>query len=131
MPLPSPSAHDLPAHATIAVPIPADGLTLFRLIEAERPVVRDFEERRTRPQAERDGIPELFRLCVSHWLTYERAAAQSRRRPFHVARLELEPGGLTRVALTEQFGRGHVDVWAHPQHLLDAVADVVSDRRRT
>jgi len=129
MTLPSPAAHGLPEDTTIAVPVPADGLTLFRLIDGETPTVRDFEERLTRAQAERDGVPELFRLCVSHWFDYYRAAAQSRRRRFYVARIELEPGGLTRIALTEQHGRGHVDVWAHPQTLLDAVAEVVSGHR--
>jgi hypothetical protein len=129
MTLPRPSAHGLVDDATIAVPVPEDGLTLFRLIEGEVATVRDFEERLTRAQAERDAIPELFRLCVSHWLDHDRAAAQSRRRRFYVARLELPAGGLTRVALTEQHGRGHVDVWAHPQMLLDAVAEVVPGRR--
>jgi hypothetical protein len=129
MTLPSPSAHGLADDATIAVPVPAEGLRLFRLIEGEQPTVRDFEERLTRAQAERDAVPELFRLCVSHWLEHDRAAAQSRRRRFYVARIELPGGGLTRVALTEQHGRGHVDVWAHPQTLIDAVAEVVPGRR--
>lgn len=131
MPLPTPPEYGLPDDATVVVPIPPAGLTLYRLIETEPPALKDFEERRTRPQAERDGIPELFRLSVSHWLTHERAGRQSRRRRFYVARLELRPGSLTRVALTEAFGEGHVDVWAHPQHLLDAVVEVVGPHRHT
>jgi hypothetical protein len=130
MALPSPTDHNLPEGTTIVVPVPPDGLTLFRLIEAETPTIRDFEERRTRAQAERDDIPELFRLCVSHWLSHDLATTWSRRARFYVARLELQPGNPTRVALTEEHGEGHVDVWAHPQHLLDAVAAVVSGYRR-
>ncbi len=125
VPLPRPSKHGLAAEATIAVPVPAEGLTLCRLVDGETPRAGDFEERRTRRQAERDGIPELFRLSVSHWLRYEQAAAHSIRRRFHVAELRLEPHPLIRIALTDAHGEGHVDVWAAPQTLLDAVASVV------
>jgi hypothetical protein len=124
VPLPNPTDYGVVADATIVVPVPLEGLVLFRLLEGETPTLKDFEERRTRGQAERDGIPELFRLSVSHWLSQDRAATWSRRRRFFVARLELRPGTLTRVALTESHGEGHVDVWAHPQELLDAVAGV-------
>ncbi|MGH3115397.1 MAG: hypothetical protein ACRDOP_18205 [Gaiellaceae bacterium] len=130
MPLPRASDHGLPGGATIAVPVPTEGLTLYRLVDGESPTARDFEERRTRPQAERDGIPELFRLSVSHWLRYEQAAAHSIRRRFHVAELRLDAQRLVRVALTEEHGQGHVDVWASPQALLDAVASVVEGFRR-
>lgn len=80
--LPKPDAHGLPETTIIAVPVPDDGLMLYRLVDDETPTLRDFEERRTRPQAERDGIPELFRLSVSHWLRYEQAAGHSIRRRF-------------------------------------------------
>jgi hypothetical protein len=128
--LPKPAAHGLPETTTIAVPVPDDGLRLYRLVDGEAPSLRDFEERRTRPQAERDGIPELFRLSVSHWLRYEQAAAHSIRRRFHVAALELAPHELVRVALTEEHGEGHVDVWASPDVLLAAVASTVQGFRR-
>lgn len=99
-------------------------------MDGETPSAGDFEERRTRPQAERDGIPDLFRLSVSHWVRYEPAAAHSIRRRFYVAELSLEPHPLVRVALTEDHGEGHVDVWAAPQTLLAAVASVVEGFRR-
>jgi len=130
VPLPRPQDHDLPFDATIAVGVPDDALTLYRLVDAATPTARDFEERRTRAQAERDGIPELFRLSVSHWLRHDQAASHSIRRRFHVAELRLEPGGLARVALTEEHGEGHVDVWASPQELLNAVVSVVEGFRR-
>ncbi len=128
--LPKPAEHGLPETATIAVPVPNGGLRLYRLVDGEAPTLRDFEERRTRPQAQRDGIPELFRLSVSHWLRYEQAAAHSIRRRFHVAELELTPRELIRLALTEDHGEGHVDVWAPPETLLAAVANTVQGFRR-
>ncbi len=128
--LPTPGGHDLPDDATIAVPVPPAGLTLYRLVEGEVPRLRDFEPALTRAQAERQGVPELFRASISHWLEHSQAGEQSRSRAFFVAQLRLAPGALVRAALTEQFGPGHVDVWAHPQRLLDAVAEVVRDRRR-
>jgi hypothetical protein len=56
--------------------------------------------------------------------------SHSIRRRFHVAEVRLEPGTLVRVALTEDHGEGHVDVWASPQQLLDAVTGVVQGFRR-
>ncbi|MCA1702397.1 MAG: hypothetical protein LC808_03670 [Actinobacteria bacterium] len=128
--LPKPDEHGLPATATIAVPVPDEGLRVYRLVDGEAPTLRDFEERRTRPQAERDGIPELFRHSVSHWLRYEQAAAHSIRRRFYVAELELVPHVQVRVALTEEHGEGHVDVWAPPEASLAAVASTVHGFRR-
>jgi hypothetical protein len=130
VPLPRPHDHGLSPEATIAVGVPAGGLTLYRLVDAATPTARDFEERRTRAQAERDGIPELFRLSVSHWLRHDLAASHSIRRRFHVAELRLEPGTLVRMALTEEHGEGHVDVWASPPELLDAVVSIVEGFRR-
>lgn len=74
-------------------------------------------------------MPELFRGSVSHWLEHGQAAERSRRRTFFLARVHLAPDQLVRVALTDQFGRGHVDVWAHPQRLVDAVVEVVQGTR--
>ena len=86
MPLLRASDHGLPDDATIAVPVPPEGLTLYRLVNGEAATVRDFEERRTRPQAERDGIPELFRLSVSHWFDTSRL----RRTAFVAASMSLK-----------------------------------------
>jgi hypothetical protein len=76
-------------------------------------------------------VAELFRGSVSHWLDRGQAVEASERRTCFVARLELPPESLIRVALIEQWGEGHVDVWAHPQDLLSAVADVVREQKRT
>jgi hypothetical protein len=129
--LPNPHEHGLPDTATIAVPVPADGLTLYRLLEHETPSERDFEPSLSRNQAKLRGVPELFRGSTSHWLEHGQAVRASERSVSFVGRLELPAGGLLRVALTEEHGRGHVDVWGHPQELLRSVADVVRERRRT
>ena len=128
--LPSPDAHGLPETATIAVPIPPDGLTLHRLLEHETPSERDFEPKLSRNQAKLRGVPELFRGSISHWLEHDQAVTASERSSCFVARLELSAESLLRVALTEEWGSGHVDVWAHPQELLAAVAEVVQERKR-
>jgi hypothetical protein len=74
------------------------------------------------------GIPEVFRTSVSAWLEQAQAAAASNRRVAYVARLALLDEPLTRVALTEHGGYGHVDVWAYPGTLLGAVVDVIRIR---
>ncbi len=127
--LPSPDAHGLPETATIAVPVPPGGLTLHRLLEHETPSERDFEPKLSRNQAKLRGVPELFRFSISHWLEQADAVGASERPMCFVARLELSSGTLLRVALTEQWGSGHVDVWGHPQELLGAIADMVRERR--
>ncbi|MGI8478663.1 MAG: hypothetical protein ACR2M2_02190 [Gaiellaceae bacterium] len=112
------------------VPVPKDGLTLFRLLEEETPREKDFEPRLSRNQARIRNVPELLRLSLSHWLTQDQALAHSQRRRTAIAKLRLRPGGLTHVALTEETDEGHVDVWGHPSDLLNAVARVVVRSRR-
>jgi hypothetical protein len=128
MPLPTPADHGLPDDATIVVPVPASTLTLYRLLEHEGAREGDFEPSLSRNQAKRRGIPELFRRSVSLWLEEGQAVTASTRPTAFVARLDLTDTGLVHVASTEQRGTGHVDAWAHPQELLEAVVHVV--RRR-
>jgi hypothetical protein len=118
----------LPDDATIVVPVPASSLTLYRLLEHEQAREGDFEPSRSRNQAKRRGIPEFFRSSVSFWLEEGQAVAASTRPTSFVARLVLTDTGLVHVASTERRAKGHVDVWAHPQELLQAVVEVV--RRR-
>jgi hypothetical protein len=128
VPLPTPADHGLPGDATIVVPVPAPSLTLYRLLEHERAREGDFEPSLSRNQAKRRGIPELFRGSLSLWVEEGQAVAASTRPTSFVARLVLTDTGLVHVASTEQRGKGHVDVWAHPQELLQAVVEIV--RRR-
>jgi hypothetical protein len=121
VPLPSPADHGLPGDATIVVPVPGP-LTLYRLLEQERAREGDFEPSMSRNQAKRRGIPELFRGSVSHWLEERQAVEASTRPTSFVARLDLTATGLVHVAATEQRAEGHVDVWGHPQELLQAAS---------
>ena len=129
-PLPQPDHLGLPAGSLAVVPVPESGLTLFRLLEGETPREKDFEPRLSRNQARIRNVPELFRMSLSHWLTEDQALAHSQRRRTAIAELRVLPGGLTLVALTEEFDEGHVDVWGHPRDLLDAVARVVVRSKR-
>ena len=117
--LPEPDSYGLPAGSVVAVP--AEGLTVYRLLYGRVPVAEDF--RSQSPQrAAQAGTPELLRAGLSHFLTLadaERARALPASR---VARIVLEPGRGIHVART---GRrpGHVTVWARPADLL-ACAEV-------
>jgi hypothetical protein len=124
VPLPAPRAYGLPVEATIAVPVPSEGIDAFRLLLDDEPRSRDFEPNLSRAQAERQGVAELFRVSISHWLTSEQAASRSARRRYFVGRLHLRSHPLVRVALTEQFGRGHLDVWGPPSYLVESVVAV-------
>jgi hypothetical protein len=128
--LPTSELRGLPEDATIAVPVPAGGLILYRLLEHKTASERDFEPSLSRNQAKLRGVPELFRGSISHWLEHDQATRASERSISFVGRLELPADRLLRVAMTEQLGKGHVDVWAHPQELLGAVVDVVRVRMR-
>ena len=120
--LPDPRQMGLPIGAFVVVP--ANGLDLWRLLRESSPTVSDFEERVTRAQAERIGLPEIFRTTVSHFEQRRQAVAQSRSRRGYVARLHLTADPHTRVALTTFEHAGHVDVWGFPLTLLAAVLDV-------
>src|SRR5438132_2808977 len=85
---------------------------------------------RAEAQPQPGEAPELLRGSISHWREREQAIRASERRTCFVARLELPPASLTRVALTEEWGSGHVDVWAHPAELVAAVADVAREQRQ-
>jgi hypothetical protein len=127
--LPTPTARGLPEAATIAVPVPADGLTLYRLLEHAKPGLGDFEPKLSRSQARLNRIPELFRCSISHWLELEQAVGASTRRTCFIARVDISADALLRVALTEQRDPGHVDVWGHPADPLRAVADDIHRQR--
>ncbi len=130
MTLPRPEALGLPAGSAVAVPVPDGGLTLYRRLRHADPTVDDFELTWTRPQAQLRRIPDLFRTSFSHWLFPEQAIAAGDGITRYLARVELVPDPLIRVALTERVGDdrepGHVDVWAYPRQLLAAVAEVMA-----
>lgn len=133
MPVPRPEDIGLPPTSVVVVTVPDEGLTLYWLLRGSEARQEDFEPSFTRPQAQLRGRPELFRTSVSHWLRPEQAAAWSTQPAYRIARVELRPDPLVRVALTERVGdgvrEGHVDVWGYPSALLQAVVDVSEGRR--
>jgi hypothetical protein len=100
------------------VAIPADGLTVYRLVVNDPPTAADF-----RPQslerAALAGASEILRLGLSHFLRYE-DAVQARARPSSlIAEVRLEPHRGIHIARTGR-RRGHVTVWARPSAVVDA-----------
>jgi len=100
------------------VAVPADGLTLYRLVRSDPPTLRDFLPPSPELAAQRHW-PELLRAGLSHFLRPEQAERVRRQRVSRIARVDLERGQGIYVART---GRtpGHVTVWAPPAVLLEA-----------
>ena len=119
--LPTPSPLGLPRGAVIAVP--ADGLTVYRLVRSEPPTLRDFQPP-SPERARRLGWPELLRAGLSHFLRAEQAERVRRSPVSLVVQVDLAAGAGIHVART---GRtpGHVTVWARPEALLEAARVVV------
>ena len=117
---PTPVPLGLPREAVVAVP--ADGLTLYRLVRSDPPTLRDFLPPSPELAAQRRW-PELLRTGLSHFLRPEQAERVRRQRVSRIARVDLEGGRGIYVART---GRtpGHVTVWAQAAVLL-GVARVV------
>jgi hypothetical protein len=114
--LPTPVSLGLPREAVVAVP--ADGLTVYRLVRSDPPTLRDFLPASPKLAAQRRW-PELLRAGLSHFLTTEQAERVRRHRVSRIARVDLAGGRGIYVART---GRtpGHVTVWAQAAILLQA-----------
>lgn len=84
--LPTPAPLGLPREAVVAVP--ADGLTVYRLVRSDPPTLRDFLPPSPELAAQR-GWPELLRAGLSHFLTAEQAGRARRHRVSRIARVDL------------------------------------------
>jgi hypothetical protein len=111
--LPGGAALGLPRGTVIAVP--ADGLSVYRLVLSDPPTESDFAPQPLE-RATRLAWPELIRLGVSHFLERDQARAQRRRRDSLIARIALDSGRGIHVARTGRTD-GHVTVWAPPGEL--------------
>lgn len=121
---PRPDALGLPAGAVVAVP--GDGLDVFRLVRSDPPTADDF--RPSRHQRRRD-VPLLFAVGLSHYLSFDAAAAYIRRPGSLVARVNLAAGLPIHVARTFTATNPlHVTVWATPELLLAHATVVHRDR---
>jgi len=114
--LPTPGQLGLPRAAVIAVP--ADGLTVYRLVRSDPPTLRDFQLPSTELAA-RLGWPELLRVGLSHFLRPEQTERVRRSPVSRIAAVDLAEGVRIYVGRT---GRtpGHVSVWARSEALLAA-----------
>lgn len=118
--LPTPGPLGLPPRAVIAVP--AEGLTLYRLVRSDPPTLLDFQPP-SPERAARLGWPELLRAGLSHFVRPEQADRVRRSPVSQVARLELASNRGIYVARTGRT-QGHVTVWARPDVLLESVRAV-------
>jgi hypothetical protein len=111
--LPDPGTLGLPGDAVVAVP--RAGLTVYRLVSGT-PSESDFHPTSKR-RAQLLSIPEILRVGLSHYLSYDAARSVARRPDSVVASVHLEPRRDVHVART---GRNpdHVTVWARPDDLL-------------
>ena len=118
--LPTPRPLGLPHNAVIAVP--AEDMTVYRLVRSDPPTLRDFQPPAA-DLAELRGWPELHRAGLSHFLGLEQTERVRRSPISRVAAVQLRAGSGIYVART---GRtpGHVTVWAKADALL-RVARVV------
>jgi hypothetical protein len=118
--------HLLPEGCLVAVP--SGGITLHRLVVNERPEPEDFQPSRQR-QAEKQGLSELDRTGLSHFLTAEAAKEIIWKPSQRVARLVYPAHSRIHIARTDRDLPGHFNVWI-PVDLLEAVvetAEIVED----
>lgn len=104
----------------VAVSVPCEGLTVFRLVRTVPATEEDFVSRVAALAI--GGQPVLLTCAISAFLTAD-AALRVRRRPSsRVAQLRLEPDPLVHVASTNRLvGGSHVSVWGPKRRLLRAV----------
>jgi hypothetical protein len=120
-PLPDPTDFGLSPFpdCVVAVRVPADGLTVFRLVNTVPATEDDFVPR----SPLRVGAhPILVTCAVSVFLSANSALSVRVRPTSRVAQLRLRPDPLTHVAHTAQDRqRDHLSVWAPKRRLLRAV----------
>jgi hypothetical protein len=117
-----PDAFGLPAGWLVIAP--AAGQVLYRLVNRDPPIVRDFESDRTKDRPRFGEDLEVDHLGLSMFDTEDQALSMARRYPKLVAEVVLEPGlgfGLARTMLDLP---GHYTVWGTPEDLLDQVGSL-------
>jgi hypothetical protein len=89
------------------------GIVLHRLIRGDTADETDFAPIR-QSRAEKQGIAELERTGLSHYLTVEQAREGMWRPDQTVGRYVIGPHPRVFIARTERDNPGHVDVWLPP-----------------
>jgi hypothetical protein len=103
----------------VAVRVPRDGLTVYRLVKTVPATEEDFVPRNPL----RVGAHSIVLTCaVSVFLSAESALEVRRYPASRIAQLRLQPDPLTHVARTTRLATGdHISVWAPKRRLLRAV----------
>lgn len=122
------SAPELELPEDWIVAVPANGQTLYRLVNRNPPRDRDFESDRKRGQPRWDEDLEVDHLGLSVFSTADQALSMARRYPKLVASVVLEPGYGFALARTMLALPGHYTIWGLSEDLLDQVTSVVTRR---
>lgn len=104
----------------VAVRVPTDGLTVFRLVRTVPATEDDFVSRTAALAVA--GQPMLLGCAISVFLTADSAERVRRRPSSRIAQLQLTPDPLVHLARTGRpVGGDHVTVWGPRKRLLRAV----------
>jgi hypothetical protein len=106
--------------SVLAVRVPVDGLTVFRLVNSVPATDEDFVPYTAKLRS--GGMPIVLTNSISVWLSTQSALNVRRRSTSRIAELRLVPDPFTHVARTNRIREGdHVSVWAPKRRLLRAV----------
>lgn len=104
----------------VAIRVPADGLTVYRLVRTVPATEEDFVPLSATGRI--GGQPVLLNCGISVFLSAGSALVVRRHPTSRVAELRLRPDPLTHVARTNRLYSGdHISVWAPKRRLLRAV----------
>jgi hypothetical protein len=109
----------LPVETAIAVP--SRGWSLFRLVKNDPPEASDFRPV-SASYAERQGLPEILRLGLSHFQTPDQARTWMWSDEQLVARVRIPNNARIYVARTDHDRPGHIEVWC-PADLMDDLVE--------
>jgi hypothetical protein len=124
VPLPDPTDFGLPPFpdAVVAVRIPPEGITLYRLVRSKPADINQDFRWHSLAWAATNSHSELLRVAFSHYLSVEAATKVMVKPGSWVAELRLGPSPLVHVARTRRLAGGHhVSVWAPPDLLARSI----------
>jgi hypothetical protein len=99
------------------------GITVHRLIRGDAADESDFVPIR-QSRAEKQGIPELERTGLSHFMTIEQAREGMWRSDQTVGRFSIGPHPRVFLARTDRHNPGHLDIWM-PADVIEQVLGAI------
>ena len=103
---------------------PASGQSMWRLLGANGPKLRDFESNRDKGRSRGRQQPYVAHLGLSMFDSLDLAVRNARIFPAHVARVQLAAGHGFSIARTFADTKGHHTVWGEPAELWGHVVAV-------